>query len=60
VVSDLHLVGEYSPTPGTIDAGVRICTNVSALTEFVDVIAAKPVNGSQVELTIQTPKQIFS
>jgi hypothetical protein len=32
--------------------GFRICTNVGALAEFVDTLAAKPADGTQVELVI--------
>jgi UDP-2,3-diacylglucosamine pyrophosphatase LpxH len=50
VISDLHLGGEYAPTPA--GRGFRLNTHVAELVEFVRSLAAEQTNGSRTELVI--------
>jgi UDP-2,3-diacylglucosamine pyrophosphatase LpxH len=52
VISDLHLGGAFGNTEDPNDRGFRLCTQVPALTHWVDELARQPVEGPQIELII--------
>ena len=52
VISDLHLGGAYGRTEDPNDRGFRLCSQVPALTDWVDELARRPAEGPHVELVI--------